>query len=148
MGADGKEILMESRKRLTDLRGPQSRIGRLLSFSFEAWLHMLTNRIMVFLSLLYALCIVLYLLVPGLGTVLKVFTAAVWLLWTPQFFEALKGLALVWSRGMAFGHLNAEFAHLYRKRYAKRTGVYAAFPFVVLAAWAAGFVVMLVRWFP
>ena len=87
-------------------------------------------------------------LVPGLGTALKVLTAAVWLLWTPQFFEALKGLALIWSRGMAFGHLNAEFAHLYRKRYAKRTGVYAAFPFVVLAAWAAGFVVMLVRWFP
>ncbi len=139
---------MESRKRLTDLRGPQSRIGRLLSFSFEAWLHMLTNRIMVFLSLLYAVLIALYLLAPGLGTVLKILTAAVWLLWTPQFFEAVKGLALVWSRGMAFGHLNPEFAHLYRKRYAKRTGFYAAFPFVVLVVWAAGFVVMLVRWFP
>ncbi len=139
---------MESRKRLTDLRGPQSRIGRLLSFSFEAWLHMLTNRIMVFLSLLYAVFIALHLLVPGLGTALKILTAAVWLLWTPQFFEALKGLALVWSRGMAFGHLNEEFAHLYRKRYAKRTGVYAVFPFVVLAAWAVGFLVMLVRWFP
>jgi hypothetical protein len=139
---------MEFRKRLTDLRGPQSRIGRLISFSFEAWLHMLTNRIMVFLSLVYAVLIFLYLLIPGLGTVLKIVTVAVWLLWTPQFFEALKGLALVWSRGMAFGHLNAEFAHLYRKRYAKRTGVYVVFPFVVLAAWAAGFVVMLVRWFP
>lgn len=139
---------MESRKRLTDLRGPQSRIGRLLPFSFEAWLHMLTNRVMVFLSLVYAVFIGLYLLVPGLGTVLKILTAVVWLLWTPQFFEALKGLALVWSRGMAFGHLNPEFAHLYRKRYAKRTGVYAVYPFVVLAAWAAGFVVMLVRWFP
>ena len=139
---------MESSKRLTDLRGPQSRIARLLSFSFEAYLHMLTNRIMVFLSLLYAASIAAYLLVPGLGTVLKVFTAAVWLLWTPQFFEALKGLALVWSRGMAFGHLNPEFAHLYRKRYAKRSGVYAAFPFVILALWASGFVVMLARWFP
>ncbi len=57
---------MESRKKLTDLRGPQSRIGRLLSFSFEAWLHMATNRVMVFLSLLYAALIVVYLLVPGL----------------------------------------------------------------------------------
>ena len=139
---------MESTKRLTDLRGPQSRIGRLLSFSFEAWLHMLTNRIMVFLSLVYSVLIFLSLLVPGLGTVLKIVTVAVWLLWTPQFFEALKGLALVWSRGMAFGRMNAEFAHLYRKRYAKRPGVYVAFPYVVLAAWAAGFVVMLVRWFP
>lgn len=139
---------MESGKRLTDLRGPQSRIGRLLGFSFEAWLHMLTNRIMVFLSLLYAVCIAAYLLIPGLGTVLKVLTAAVWVLWTPQFFEALKGLALVGSRGLAFGHLNREFAQLYRKRYKKHPAAYAAFPFVVLAAWAAGFVVMLVRWYP
>jgi hypothetical protein len=139
---------MESTKRLTDLRGPQSRIGRLLSFSFEAWLHMLTNRIMVFLSLVYGVLIFVSVLVPGLGTVLKIVTAAVWLLWTPQFFEALKGLALVWSRGMAFGRMNPEFAHLYRKRYAKRTGLYVAFPYVVLAAWAVGFVVMLVRWFP
>jgi hypothetical protein len=139
---------MESRKRLTDLRGPQSRIGRLLSFSFESYLHMLTNRIMAFLSLLYAACIAAYLLVPGLGTPLKIFTAAVWLLWTPQFFEALKGVALVRSRGLAFGHLNAEFAFLYRKHYGKRSGAASAFPFVVLALWAAGFVVMLVRWFP
>ena len=139
---------MESRKRLTDLRGPQSRIGRLLSFYFEAYLHMFTNRIMAFLSLIYAACIVVYFLVPGLGTLLKVLTAAVWLLWTPQFFEALKGLALVGSRGLAFGHLNGEFAFLYRRRYGRRSGIYAAFPFVVLALWAAGFVVMLARWFP
>ncbi len=139
---------MESRKKLTDLRGPQSRIGRLLSFSFEAWLHMATNRVMVFLSLLYAALIVVYLLVPGLGIPLKIFTAAVWVLWTPQFFEALKALVLVQSRGLAFGHLNGEFAHLYRTRYHKHSGPYTAFPFVVLAGWIAGFVVMLLRWFP
>jgi hypothetical protein len=139
---------MESGKRLTDLRGPQSRIGRLLSFSFEAWLHMLTNRIMVFLSLIYALTIAAYMLVPALGPALKALTAVVWLLWTPQFFEALKGLALVGSRGLAFGHLNPEFAQLYRKRYKKRPGAYVAFPFVVLAVWAAGFVVMMARWHP
>lgn len=139
---------MESRKRLTDLRGPQSRIGRLLSFYFEAWLHMVTNRVMVFLSLLYAALIVVYLLVPGLGTALKVMTAAVWVLWTPQFFEALKALVLVASRGMAFGRMNGEFAHLYRTRYHKHPGPYKAFPFVVLTGWAAGFVVMLLWWLP
>ena len=139
---------MESRKRLTDLRGAQSRIGRLLSFSLEAYLHMFTNRVMVFLSLVYAAGIAAYFLVPGLGTLVKVLTAAVWLLWTPQFFEAVKGLALVWSRGLAFGHLNGEFAALYRKRYGRRSGFYTALPFAVLAAWAAGFVVMLARWFP
>ena len=139
---------MESRKRLTDLRGPQSRIGRLVSFSFEAWLHMVTNRVMVFLSMLYAVLVVVYLLVPGLGTLLKVATAVLWVLWTPQFFEALKALALVRTRGLAFGHLNGEFAHLYRMRYRKRPGPYRVFPFVVLLVWAAGFVLMLLRWFP
>jgi hypothetical protein len=139
---------MESRKQLIDLRGPQSRIGRLLPFSFEAYLHMLTNRIMVFLSLAYAVFIVVYLLVPGLGTALKVLTAAVWVLWTPQLFEALKALVLVRSRGLAFGHLNGEFAHLYRTRYGKHPGPYRLVPFVVLAAWIAAFVVMLVRWSP
>ena len=139
---------MESRKRLTDLRGPQSRVGRLLSFSFEAWLHMVTNRVMVFLSMLYAVLVVVYLLVPGLGAALKWATAALWVLWTPQFFEALKALALVRTRGLAFGHLNGEFAHLYRTRYRKHSGPYRVFPFVVLVAWAVGFVLMLLRWFP
>ena len=139
---------MESRKRLTDLRGPQSRVGRLLSFSFEAWLHMVTNRVMVFLSMLYAVLVVVYLLVPGLGAALKWATAALWVLWTPQFFEALKALVLVRTRGLAFGHLNGEFAHLYRTRYRKHPGPYRVFPFVVLAAWAVGFVLMLLRWFP
>jgi len=139
---------MESRKKLTDLRGPQARIGRLITFSFEAWLHMVSNRILVFLSMLYAAFIVVYLLVPGLGVALKVATAAVWVVWTPQFFEALKALVLVQSRGLAFGHLNGEFAYLYRTRYHKHPGPYRAFPYVVLALWAAGFVVMLLRWFP
>ncbi len=142
---------MESRKKLTDLRGPQSRIGRLLTFYFEAWLHMVTNRVMVFLSMLYAVLVVVYLLVPGvpaIGTALKAATAAVWLLWTPQFFEALKALVLVRSRGMAFGRLNGEFAHLYRTRYHKHPGPLRVFPFVVLAVWAAAFVIMLLEWHP
>ncbi len=139
---------MEPRKQTTDLRGGQARIGRLLSFYFEAYLHMLANRIMVFLSLAYAALIAVYLLVPGVGTVLKVGTAVVWVLWSPQLFEGLKAFALAGSRGMAFGRLNGEFAHLYRKRYGAASPLYRVFPFAGLAAWAAGFVVMLVWWFP
>ncbi len=139
---------MEPRKTLTDLRGPQSRIGRLLPFYFEAYLHMLLYRFMIPLAVLYGLFILAWFLVPGLGAGLKIFTAVVWVLWTPQFFEVAKGLSLAASRGMAFGQLNPEFAHLYRKRYRKRPGAYIAFPYVVLALWAAGFVVLMARWFP
>jgi hypothetical protein len=139
---------MYPRKKPMDLRGPQTRIGRLARFSLEGFLHVLFYRIMVPFSILNGLLIAAWFLVPGLGNALKVVTLVSWALWTPQLFEVAKGLALAWSRGMAFGRLNPEFAHLYRKRYRKRPGVYLALPFVVLAVWAAGFVVMIERWHP
>ena len=82
------------------------------------------------------------------GTALKIATAVIWVLWTPQLFEVAKGLALAWSRGMAFGNLNEEFAHLYRTRYGKRRGLYLSLPFIVMAVWAAGFILMIARWQP
>lgn len=135
-------------KRTKDLRGPQTRIGRLVKFYPGAYLHMLTFRIMVPLVILFGLVVFAYLLVPGLGMLLKISTIVMWVLWTPQFFEIAKGLSLSWSRGMAFGHMNEEFAHLYRKRYPHPMGGYLAFPYIVLALWIVGFVVMLVRWQP
>ena len=142
MAAHGKEILMPPAKKLRDLRGPQSRISRLARFHFEGFIHVLAYRIMVPLTILYGLLIVAYLLAPGLGALLKVVTAVVWALWTPQLFEVAKGLALAWSRGMVFGRLNDEFAHLYRKRYRARTGL-RALPWLALAVWVAGFIVMI-----
>jgi len=139
---------MYPRKNPRDLRGPQRRIGRLVRFSFEGFVHVLFYRIMVPFSILNGLLIAASLLAPGLGAAVKAVTLVTWVLWTPQLFEVAKGLALAWSRGMAFGRLNPEFAHLYRKRYRKRPGVYLAMPFVVLAVWAAGFVVMIGRWHP
>ncbi len=135
-------------KVVLDLRGPQRRIGRLGKFYFEGFLHVVVYRIQIPLTILYALAILAYLLWGGLGTALKIVTAVVWVLWTPQFFEVAKGLSLAVSRGMAYGKLNPEFADLYRKRYATRSGAALAFPWVVLAVWAAGFIVMLLRWNP
>jgi hypothetical protein len=135
-------------KQLKDLRGPQSRIGRLASFYIEGYVHMLFYRIMIPLSILYGFFITAYFIVPGLGLWLKIYTAVMWVLWTPQFLEVAKGLSLAWSRGMAYGRLNGEFASLYRKRYSKRSGAYVAFPYVVLVIWVLAFVVMLARWQP
>ncbi len=139
---------MAARKGLGDLRGSQARIFRLAGFLPEGFIHVLAFRIKVPLAILYGALIIVYLLLPGLGTVLKVATAVIWVLWTPQLFEVAKGLALAWSRGMAFGKLNPEFANLYRKRYRRRAGLYRALPFVVLAGWTAGFILMIVRWQP
>jgi len=139
---------MSMPKASRDLRGPQVRIGRLLRFHPEAFIHVLAYRIMVPLTILFGAVVLLSVFLPGLGAVLKIFTAVIWILWTPQLFEVAKGLSLAWTRGMAFGRLNEEFAHLYRKRYGKRTGAYIAFPYIVLALWAAGFVVLLRWWQP
>jgi hypothetical protein len=139
---------MESRKRLADLRGPQRRIGRLALFYKEAFVHVLFYRILIPIAILYAAAIVVYLAVPGLGVLAKAFTAVVWVLWTPQVFEVAKGLSLAATRGLAWGHLNEEFAALYRKRYPRATGPWVALPFLALAVWIAGFVVIVVRWTP
>lgn len=139
---------MSSLKSPRDLRGPQWRIGRLLRFYREAFIHVVAYRIMIPLTILYGAVMLLSIFLPRLSAVLKIFTAVIWVLWTPQLFEVAKGLSLAWTRGMAFGRLNEEFAHLYRKRYGKKTGAFVAFPFIVLALWAAGFLVMLVWWQP
>ncbi len=139
---------MEPSKRLKDLRGPQARIGRLLAFDVEAYIHMLLYRFNIPLTILYGLFIFAWFLVPGLAPGLKAFTAVVWVLWTPQLFEVAKGLSLAWTRGMAFGLLNQEFAALYRKRYGRRSGLYRVFPYAVLAVWGIGFAVLMARWFP
>ena len=131
-----------------DLRGPQRRIGRLLRFDRGAFLHVFTYRLMVPLAILFGALMLFTLLVPGLGAAVKAFTAVIWVLWTPQLFEVARGLSLSWSRGMAFGRLNPEFAHLYRKRYGRKSGIFIAFPFVFLSVWAAGFAAMLAWWQP
>jgi hypothetical protein len=139
---------MSAGKELQDLRGPQRRILRLLRFYPEAYIHMLFYRIAIPLTILYALLILLYYILPGLGLALKISTAVLWVLWTPQLFAVTKGLCLAWTRGMAFGQLNPEFAALYRKRYARRPGLYLALPYLALAVWAVGFIVLILRWRP
>jgi hypothetical protein len=109
---------------------------------------MLFYRVAIPLTILYGLVILLFFLLPGWGLALKILTAVLWVLWTPQLFAVAKGLCLAWSRGMAFGQLNPEFAALYRKRYSRRSGLYVALPYVVLAVWAVGFVVLILRWRP
>jgi hypothetical protein len=137
---------MAGGKVLRDLRGPQRRIGRLLGFSFEAWIHVAAYRVQIPLSVLYALLMGVSLVVPGVDRAVEIATAVIWVLWTPQLFEVVKGLALAWSRGMAFGHMNEEFASLYRARYARHAGLLRILPFAFLVVWTAGLVVLLVRW--
>ena len=146
---------MSPQKKTNDLRGPQRRIGRLVPFHFEGYVHVLAFRILVPVMILWALLIIVYLAATAgggqasgwLGALLKVATAIVWVLWTPQLYEVARGLALAWSRGMVFGRLNEEFAHLYRKRYGAKSGL-KILPPLFLVIWIAGFVLLMVGWQP
>ncbi len=139
--------------KLADLRGPQRRIGRLARFDGEAFVHVLCYRVLIPVAIVYGIVLVLFLSLgparlPWLGGAVKVLTAVAWVLWTPQVFEVAKGLALAGTRGLAFGHLNRQFAALYRKRYPRKVGPWVALPFVAVLVWAAGFVVIIARWTP
>ncbi len=134
--------------KLKDRRGSQSRIGRLASFYMEGFIHMLFYRILIPVSIIYGLVIIAWLFVPALGPAVKALTIAVWALFTPQLFETIKGLALAQSRGMAFGHLNPEFVAVYRARYGKSYSIIKAAPYAVLAIWLAGFIAMVIWWWP
>ncbi|MGC8661819.1 MAG: hypothetical protein ACP5TZ_04885 [Nitrososphaeria archaeon] len=137
---------MDSKRK--DRRGSQSRIARLASFYPEGLIHMLFYRILVPVSIVYGVLVLVWIVYPALGLAVKILTAVVWVLFAPQLFETVKGLALARSRGMVFGHLNEEFTSLYRARYGKGPEYLAVAPYVVMAIWAIGLIVMLIWWWP
>lgn len=149
MGADGEEVLMpSSEKRLKDLRGTPGRLLRVGAFDREAYVHMLSYRALIPVSILYGLVMLLWSVAPSLAPAVKPLTVLVWLLFTPQLFETVRGLAMSWSRGLAFGRLNPEFASLYKERYSVNVAPQKAFVYGVMALWAVGFVLMLAWWSP
>ncbi|MEM0145533.1 MAG: hypothetical protein QXH66_00885 [Conexivisphaerales archaeon] len=145
MAADGEEVLMSRKK---DMRGSQSRIARLASFYIEGFVHMLFYRILVPISIAYGALVIAWIFYPQLGLTVKAITAVVWVLFAPQIFETVKGLALSRSRGMAFGHINEEFRALYMARYGKGSMYLKAAPYAVIVIWAIGFIAMLAWWWP
>ncbi|MEM4102058.1 MAG: hypothetical protein QXN78_01430, partial [Conexivisphaerales archaeon] len=80
-----------SRKK--DMRGSQSRIARLASFYIEGFVHMLFYRILVPISIVYGALVIAWIFYPQLGLTVKAITAVVWVLFAPQIFETVKGLA-------------------------------------------------------
>ncbi|MDG6934063.1 MAG: hypothetical protein JRN68_05145 [Nitrososphaerota archaeon] len=157
MAADGEEVLMAPEKETDggpsragkDLRGSQVRIGRLRRFYLEAFVHMLFNRILAPFSVLFGvLFLAWFALFPSAVTLAKALLVILWILFTPQFLETVKGLSLASSRGIAFGHLNPEFAYLYKSRYHKGSAGYRVLLAVVAAIWLASLVILVVAWSP
>lgn len=133
-------------KKTYDMRGRQANIARLRPFYNEGFIHMLFYRVLIFASVIYGVVLLLSLAYPQLALAAKVSTAIIWILFTPQLFETLKGFSLISSRGMAFGHLSEEYTILVRKKYGRNASVYAYVPYAAMVLWAIGFIAMLVWW--
>jgi len=128
-----------------DLRGPQVRIGRLSRFYMEGFIHMLFNRILAPYALIFGVVTLSWQLgVSSVSILMKPMILLLWVLFTPQFLETVKGLSMASSRGIAFGHLNPEFAFLYRTRYKKSGAGYKAVFSIVAALWVVSLILLLV----
>lgn len=133
-------------KTVYDMRGKPTNISRLASYDAEGFIHMVFYRIAIFVAAAYGILLLLWYVVPGMGFEVKVATAIMWILFTPQLFETAKGISLTQSGGMAFGHLNEEYKRSTRTKYHPIGGVLTAVPYLAILLWAFGFVVMLYWW--
>ncbi len=133
-------------KNVYNLRGRQSNIVRLIKFDKEAFVHMLAYRILIVFSMIYGVMLLGYYVVPGIGVMVKASTIVIWILFTPQLFETVKGLSLIITKGLAFGHLGKGHGFLMKKKYGK-TGAFAIpIPYAAMLLWAIGFVALLLWW--
>lgn len=138
--------MMFMEKKIYDMRGSQVNILRLLYFDKEAFIHMLFYRILMFASVLFGFLLLLSLIFNQLSSVVKLSVALVWILFTPQIFAMSKGVSMMLSNGIYFGHLSKEHIFVMKTKYKKPFPLLGIFPYLVLLAWILGFVSMLMWW--
>lgn len=133
-------------KKLYDMRGSQANIFRLAKFDTEGFIHMLFFRILIFVSVIYGLAIMLYFenALPGLWV--KLLTAIVWILITPQFFQTVKVISMVGSGGLSFSHFSQEYVFLAKEKRQTDTRAFDILPYALMAIWVIFFIAMLVWW--
>jgi hypothetical protein len=133
-------------KKLYDMRGSQSNIIRLAGFDIEGFIHMLFFRILVFISMIYGIVLLLSFLISVPLLLIKLLTALVWVLITPQLFESVKMLSMISTGGLSFGHFSQERVFLEKSKYKVRTGFFDIMPYGAMLLWLMGFFIMLVWW--
>lgn len=132
---------MESDKSIHDPRGRLSNLGRLKTFDREALVHLVSYRLLIITSLLTFFVFLASLAYPGFAPAWKLLLVLDWIFLSTQVFETLKGLALTGSGGIAFGRLNESFLSAMVEK--RSRPVYKAVPYVALAVWVAGFIVLI-----
>lgn len=134
---------MAEEKRIYDARGRMSNLGRLKHFDREALVHLISYRLLIITSLLTFITFLISLAAPSADIVWKVLLLFVWIFFSTQVFETLKGLSLTGSGGIAFGRLNESFISAMVTK--KTSPGFKAIPYVALAFWLAGLVAYIVE---
>lgn len=135
-------------KQLYDVRGRQSSILRLWRFDREAFVHMVSNRILMFFALLTAAILIWNIHSPNYVTAFwgKIAVLIVWALFTPQLFAAFKAFSRVSSRGGAFGRFTEAYARTNVKS-GRINPIYRALPYAAVTVWLLGLVASVLVWF-
>ena len=134
-------------KKTYDLRGGQGPLIRLLGFDIEAFAHMVAYRLLIFASIIYGIALLLSTQYPQLASSVVALTVIVWALYTVELFEFIKGLALVQSKGLAFGRFIGSYREIKLKGASRpMLALLSAAPYFAVVAWLAGFVAMLIWW--
>lgn len=134
-------------KRTKDLRGHQSNVHRLSKFDSEGLIHMVAYRWLIIFSVIYGILLLLSLYYyPQLAYAVKIATVVIWMLFTPTAYETVKGLSLISSRGLAFGHLSKEYTEIMNSKYHRSSGIFKYVPQFAMLLWLIGFIVMVLFW--
>jgi hypothetical protein len=123
-------------KTVFDARSTEYNLGRQLPFHKVGFVHMMFYRILVLVSLATFAIFLLSLEFTFLSYWIKYLIVLVWVLFIPQIFSFAEGFSMMWSKGIAFGHLNKSYIDtltVNQKKYA----LYKVMPYVVLFVWIA-----------
>jgi len=131
-------------KTVYDARGRMSNLGRVKKFYPEAFVHLVSYRLLIIFSLLLFVTFALSVADSAFTGLFDVVLVLTWIFFTTQVFETAKGLSLTASRGAAFGRLNSSFVGSMMTQKEKARGRrYRVIPYIVLAVWIAGLIALL-----
>ena len=125
-----------------DMRGRQRNVLRLAHFDREGLAHILSYRILAFLTVITGI-VVLYAIFSGSGSWMaaaKILIGIVWLLFGIELYSVYKAFGIIATKGIVFGRLNESFlnSEIRTKRW---YGLVKAAGPVLIIAWYALFAV-------
>ncbi len=134
------------KKTIYDYRGGWGRLDRQLAFNDYAFVHLLFFRILVIVAIATFAVFAAGLFFQVLVAYTRYLIIAVWVLFTPQLFEVVKGLAMIGSGGVEYGHLDSSFLFTKHESEAARIE-YKVLPYIVLSFWIGGLATLIFMWF-